>query len=245
MKAESPKLQKVMAQAGYGSRRACERMIRAGLVRVNGERASLGVRVDPNLDEILIDGRPMRNPEPLTYIMLHKPNGVLSSATSQGGWPTVLDLVQTDQRVYPVGRLDLESEGLVLLTNDGVLAHTLTHPAFGHEKEYRVLLNKIPTKDQLRSWSDGVSIPEFGSTMPAKVQLEEPMGSWLRVVLKQGMKRQIRETARVLGLTVERLIRVRIASLELGSLGAGDWRLLEQSEIDELRMMNHEPVEAG
>ena len=228
----APKLQKVLAQAGYGSRRSCERIIREGRVTINGERAELGVRADPATDQISIDGAPLASPEPLTYVMLHKPTGVLSSSISQGGWPTALGLLSVPVRVFPVGRLDLDSEGLMLFTNDGALAQALTHPSFGHEKEYRVLLDRLPDQDQLRAWRGGVTIGELGQTAPATVWIEEP---WLGVILRQGMKRQIRETARVLGLKVNRLIRIRIAELQLGDLAPGKWRYLSEAEIEALR----------
>ena len=243
MDPEAPKLQKAMAQAGYGSRRTCERMIREGRVRVNGERAKLGMRTDPSKDEIVVDGKPMRNPDPLVYVLLHKPAGVLSSLSSQGGWPTVIDLVEIETRVYPVGRLDPESEGLILLTNDGELTHALTQSSYAHEKEYRVLLDRIPSEDQLQSWKEGVTIADHIRTSPAKVWLEEAPDAWVGVILRQGMKRQIRETARTLGLSVERLIRVRMANLSLDDLEPGAWRPLTKQEIEGLRLVVSEPAE--
>ncbi|MGH2619290.1 MAG: pseudouridine synthase, partial [Anaerolineales bacterium] len=158
-----------MAQSGHGSRRACEQIIREGRVTVNGERAILGQRGDPVADVILVDGTRLNPAEPLTYIVLHKPAGVLCSARSQGGWPIVTDLVEAPVRLYPVGRLDLDSEGLVLLTNDGELANHLTHPSWGHEKEYRVLLDLVPSENQLRQWSEGLTLPDSRRTGPAKV----------------------------------------------------------------------------
>ncbi len=153
----------------------------------------------------------------------------------------MIDLIDVDTRVYPVGRLDLESEGLVLLTNDGELANVLTHPSFEHEKEYRVLLNQIPGENQLRTWREGVTIADLGKTAPAKVWVEAHSEPWIGVIIKQGMKRQIRETVRTLGLKVERIIRVRMAKLELGDLMLGDWRLLDKREIDDLRLLVGSP----
>ncbi len=238
---DAPKLQKAMAQAGYGSRRACERMIREGKVTVNGDRAHLGMRADPSVDAISVGGEPMRGPDPLIYVVLHKPPKVLTSLASQGGWPTVIDLIDVDTRVYPVGRLDLESEGLVLLTNDGELAHALTHLSFAHEKEYRVLLDQSPGENQLRSWREGVTIADLGQTAPAKVWIEDRSEPWIGVIIKQGMKRQIRETARTLGLRAERIIRVRMANLQLGELDSGAWRHLTKLEIEDLRLAVSEP----
>ncbi|HEY4666632.1 MAG TPA: pseudouridine synthase [Anaerolineales bacterium] len=226
-----------MAQAGHGSRRACEQIIREGRVTVNGERAVIGVRADPEADVILVDGHRLNPAQPLTYILLHKPAGVLCSARSQGGWPTVTELVEAPVRLYPVGRLDLDSEGLVLLTNDGELANRLTHPSWGHEKEYRVLLDQVPSEDQLRQWSEGLTLPGSRRTGPAKVWLEDKTikGPWLRVVLTQGMKRQIRETAETLGLRVKRIVRIRIGTLLLGDLDPGTWRVVTDREMILLR----------
>lgn len=226
-----------MAQAGHGSRRACEQIIREGRVTVNGERAIIGMRADPAADVILVDGHRLNPAQPLTYILLHKPAGVLCSARSQGGWPTVTELVEAPVRLYPVGRLDLDSEGLVLLTNDGELANRLTHPSWGHEKEYRVLLDQVPSEDQLRQWSEGLTLPDSRRTGLAKVWLEDKAikGPWLRVVLTQGMKRQIRESAETLGLKVKRIIRIRIGTLLLGDLGSGTWRVLTDREMILLR----------
>lgn len=231
--ARPAKLQKLMAASGYGARRKCEQMIREGRVSVNGQRAKLGDRADLSSDQIEVDGQPLRSPEPLTYLALHKPRGVLSSTRSQGGWPTVLDLVSSEEvKLQPVGRLDLDSEGLILLTNDGTLTQRLTHPRYGHEKEYRVLLDRVPDQDQLQRWREGVTMASGGLSGPAEVELDsESAGPWMRVVLRQGKKRQLRETARALDLQVKRLIRVRISNLRLGELEPGDWRILEKSEI--------------
>ncbi|MCK4899958.1 MAG: rRNA pseudouridine synthase, partial [Anaerolineales bacterium] len=124
------RLQKILARAGLGSRRACEELINSGRVRVNGEIAKLGDKADPEKDHILFDGQPITPPQPLTYVALYKPRGVLSSVTANDPRPTVLDLVDVPGRIYPVGRLDVDSEGLILLTNDGELANRLTHPRY-------------------------------------------------------------------------------------------------------------------
>jgi len=172
------------------------------------------------------------------YIALNKPEGVLSSLRSQGGKPTVRDLVKTKERIYPVGRLDVDSEGLILLTNDGELTDLLTHPRYGHEKEYRVLLNRKPEETQLDAWRKGMVLPDGSKSLPAKCWLEDDQGQtpWLRVVMRQGRKRQIREIARALGLHVRKLIRVRIGGLHLGDLQPGQYRELSQNEL--YRMFN-------
>ena len=148
------RLQKILAHAGYGSRRACEDFITAGRVRVNGQLAELGQKADPAIDKITVDGKPMAAAESLTYIALYKPRNVLSTVESERGddRQTVRDLVDIPQHIYPVGRLDFESEGLVLMTNDGELTNKLTHPRYGHEKEYRVLLARRP---ELLNWKPG------------------------------------------------------------------------------------------
>ncbi|MGD8603620.1 MAG: pseudouridine synthase [Anaerolineales bacterium] len=230
------RLQKVMARRGYGSRRACEEMIRTGRVLVNGAEPSLGVKVDPARDEILIDGQLMHDREALVYIMLHKPAGYLSSTASQGGVPTVLDLVPAGERIYPVGRLDLDSEGLILLTNDGRITHILTHPSFEHEKEYRVVLDQQPTPEQLSNWQQGVVLADGYRTQSVRIDLigEGEGGYQVRIIMTEGRKRQIRETANALGLQVLRLVRVRMANLQLGDLPSGQWRRLEPEELNAL-----------
>ena len=229
------RLQKVMARAGLGSRRTCEKLIRDGRVRVNGELAELGSRVDPMRDIIHVDRKRLEPPENLVYVLLNKPPGVVSSLRAQGNRETVRDLVDLPQRLYPVGRLDVQSEGLILLTNDGDLAHQLTHPRYGHEKEYRVIFNHAPTKNQLDAMRRGVTLPEGVKTRPAKVWFEVPGDEgWVRIVLKEGRKRQIREMARVLGIKVRRLIRVRFGTIELGELKPREWRTLTQAELAQL-----------
>jgi 23S rRNA pseudouridine2605 synthase len=194
------------------------------------------MRVDPKSDDIQVDGVRIGPSEEKVYVALNKPIGVLSSLKSQGGKKTLLDLVDIPQRVYPVGRLDMESEGLILLTNDGDLTYRLTHPRFGHEKEYRVLLNQQPNKSKLSEWRRGVVLADGVKTHPAECWLEPNQDEpWLRVVIRQGRKRQIRQMAEALGLRVHRLIRIRIDGLDLGDLEVGDWRKLEQNEIQGLR----------
>ena len=231
------RLQKVLASAGVGSRRACEELIRAGRVTVNGRGADLGMKVDAAIDVIRLDGERVRSAETPVYVALHKPAGVLSSTRSQGGRTTVRDLVGLGERVYPVGRLDAESEGLVLLTNDGATAHRLTHPRFGHDREYRVLLNREPDSEQISAWRAGVALPDGARARPSEVwvQRSEAGGVWVGVIMREGRKRQIRETAEALGLRVRRLVRVRIDGLRLGSLSPGDWRRLTDAEVRRLK----------
>ena len=151
------RVQKILAKAGYGSRRACEEFIKKGRVTVNGQVATLGMKADPQVDHIELDNRQVNKPEPLKYIAIYKPRGVISAAKSPEGRRTVVDLVDEPGRLYPVGRLDADSEGLILLTNDGELTNFLTHPRYGHEKEYRVLVAVHPEEEQLATWRRGVS----------------------------------------------------------------------------------------
>jgi 23S rRNA pseudouridine2605 synthase len=230
----SERLQKVLANAGVASRRASEDLIRQGRVTVNGKRAEIGMKVNPAEVDIRVDGLKVSAPEEKIYILLNKPKGVLSSTKSQGGLPTVLDQVQVKERVYPVGRLDADSEGLILLTNDGNVAHLLTHPRFEHEKEYRVQLDRRPDDDQLEAWRHGVVLVDGFRTKKARIWSEKsiPGGEWIRVILEEGHKRQIRETARALGLRVKRIIRTRMHTIDLGDLKTGEWRVLSNAEVE-------------
>jgi 23S rRNA pseudouridine2605 synthase len=233
------RLQKILAQAGYGSRRACEDFITAGRVRVNGQIASLGQKADLAVDKITVDGKPIAAAETLTYIALYKPRMMLSTVENERGdeRQNVRDLVDVPQHVHPVGRLDFESEGLVLMTNDGDLTNKLTHPKFGHQKEYRVLLARRPDQEQLEAWKRGVVLEDGYKTAPVEVRFENTQGkgAWVRVLMGEGRKRQIRETCKQLGLPVVRIVRIRIGSLRLGNLKARQWRYLTRQEIDELK----------
>lgn len=231
------RLQKILAQAGFGSRRACEELIQEERVSVNGEIASLGMKADPDQDTITVDQIPIRKPEEYRYVLLNKPKGVISAVSSPDRRPTVRSLVDLPGRLYPVGRLDLDSEGLILLTNDGPLTHQLTHPSFEHEKEYRVKVVPQPQENQLTAWRKGIILDDGSRTQPAKVWIDEQDadGTWLGVILKEGKNRQIRRMAESSALQVLELIRVRMASLVLGDLLPGEWRELDQNEINELK----------
>lgn len=233
------RLQKILAQAGYGSRRACEELIKAGWVNVNGKVATIGSKADSATDRILVDRQPIKTPERLMYIALYKPRGVVSAVTSPDPRATVRSLVPLPGTLYPVGRLDVDSEGLILLTNDGELANRLTHPRFGHEKEYRVLVARRPDPEQLATWRRGVVLEEGYRTAPADVYIEatKGKGAWLRIVMQEGRKRQIREIGSLLGLPVVKIIRVRIGNLQIGLLKAGQWRELTAQEVDALRKL--------
>jgi len=238
------RLQKILAAAGYGSRRACEELIRQGRVQVNGQVVTeLGTRVDPNLDEISVDGAPISGPVKKVYLILNKPPGYISTVHDPWGRPTILDLIPHQGRLYPVGRLDAESEGLLLLTNDGRLTHRLTHPRYEREKEYLALLKGRPKDAVLSQLRRGVDLEE-GRTAPAMVSrvsrregLETPPGTtWLRIVLHEGRKRQIRRMCAAVGHPVQRLIRVRMGPIELGDLPVGGYRPLSAKEVRRLQL---------
>jgi 23S rRNA pseudouridine2605 synthase len=230
------RLQKILARAGLGSRRACDALIAEGRVTVNGQVAQPGHKADPGRDQIEVDGSPLGRPERLRYVILHKPRGIVSTVAAQDDRQTVRDLVGLDERLYPVGRLDADSEGLILLTNDGELADHLTHPRYESEKEYRVLVKGNPDPERLAAWRRGVVL-EGKRTAPALVEREETSaaGTWLRITMHEGRKHQIRDIGLLLGLPVRRLIRVRMGGLPLGSLAEGAWRELKPDEVSRLR----------
>ena len=240
------RLQKILAQAGYGSRRTCDALIGAGRVGLNGHTASLGEKAEPGVDAITVDGARIRAPAQLMYIALYKPRNVISSVEDPVGRKTVVDLIPQAAGLYPVGRLDWDSEGLVLMTNDGELTNRLTHPRYGHTKEYRVLVARKPDSKQLQTWRAGIVLSDGHRTAPAKVEIEQSAGKgvWLRVTMGEGRKRQIRECGALLGLPVVRIVRTGISSLRLGNLGPGQWRYLSAAEIQNLKKNDHAQTSA-
>ncbi|MGH2582901.1 MAG: pseudouridine synthase [Anaerolineales bacterium] len=231
------RLQKILARAGYGSRRGAEELILRGRVTVNGIRPQLGDKAEAARDDIRVDGERVNLPTEFVYYAIYKPRGVLSTTAGPDPRPKVTDLVPDGEHLHMVGRLDKDSEGLMLLTNDGELTQRLSHPRYEQEKEYRVLVASHPDHKQLDAWRRGIVLPDGMRSGAAQVRVERPhgKGSWLRVVMHEGRKREIREVARSLGLPVAKLIRVRIATLRLGTLKAGEWRELTQNEIDSLK----------
>ncbi len=228
------RLQKILAQAGVASRRASEEMITSGRVQVNGQVVTeLGTKVDPKKDVIEVDGRRLRTRVEPVYLMLHKPAGYISTARDPEGRRTVLDLVPRGQRLYPVGRLDADSEGLLLLTNDGDLANRLTHPRYEQEKEYSVLVTGEPTPGVLDQLHEGVWLAEEDAIAHAEASVvaTTEQGTWLHIILREGRKRQIRRMLASVGHQVKRLIRVRVGPLKLGDLQTGKWRRLSAAEI--------------
>lgn len=230
--ASGERLQKVLAQAGLGSRRACEELIEAGRVTVNGEVATLGRRVDPAVDRIEVDHAVVPVRPGLVYYLLNKPAGVVTTVHDPQGRPTVVDLVPPEPRVFPVGRLDYETEGLLLLTNDGELAHGLTHPSRGVDKAYLAEVVGVPGRAALRRLREGVLLDD-GPTAPAKVRLAQavPAGAALEIVVHEGRKRQIRRMCEAVGHPVRRLVRTRIGPLGDRGLRPGQWRSLSPEEV--------------
>jgi 23S rRNA pseudouridine2605 synthase len=222
------RLQKVLAQAGLGSRRVCEDLIDARRVRVNGDVAVLGRRVDPEVDVVEVDGAQIGVKAGLVHYLLNKPAGFITTASDPQGRPTVVDLVPSDPRVFPVGRLDADSEGLLLLTNDGDLTHRLTHPSFGVEKEYLAEVEGTPTRGTLRRLREGVEL-EDGVTAPAKASLQPP--HLLTLVIHEGRNRQVRRMCEAVGHPVRRLVRTRIGPITDRTLPPGKWRELTQAEV--------------
>jgi 23S rRNA pseudouridine2605 synthase len=233
------RLQKILAHAGFGSRRTCEGFIRAGRVAVNGQVAQIGQKADPDSDRITLDGKPVHVKHEFTYVALHKPRGVLSDeGDGTGRVQTARELVGLPGHLYPIGRLDLRSEGLLLLTDDGELTHRLTHPRYEHEKEYHVQVEGHPDEKTLNQWRHGVFL-EGSKTAPAEVSIlrQAKDRSWLRIVLREGRKRQIRRMGAMLGHPVHQLIRVRIGPVRLVDLKPGQWRHLTEQEVEQLRKL--------
>lgn len=237
---EGERLQKVLAAHGVASRRAAEEIIRAGRVRVNGAVVrEMGVRVNPAVDQILVDDRQLRT-QRLRYIILNKPSGYITTASDERGRWKVLDLVQTPERLFPVGRLDRDTEGLLLLTNDGEVANRVMHPRYGLEKEYHALVTPLPDVEAISAMSRGVVLTDERGrperTAPAKVNLLpiKQGEQWVRIVIHEGRKRQVRRMLEAVGCEVKRLIRARLGPLSLRGIPKGAWRELTPGERREL-----------
>lgn len=225
------RLQKWLSEAGVCSRRQGEIFIQEGRVRVNGKVVrELGSKIDPEKDRVEVNGRLLRPSREKVYLALHKPRGYVTSVR-HAGQPVVMDLVELPERVYPVGRLDKESTGLLLLTNDGRLHHRLSHPSFDHEKEYEVAVERPIDDDTLRQLAQGVPL-EGRLTRPAQVR--RLSGRRFLIVLQEGRNRQIRRMVAQVGHAVKRLKRIRVAHIRLGSLPEGAWRHLTAGEKNRL-----------
>lgn len=236
MTVELQRLQKVLAQAGVGSRRACDDLVAEGRVVVNGSVAEPGTRVDPSKDRIEVDGREIRRGTAIEVIALYKPWGVVTTMSDDRGRPCVGDLFRDHpQRLFHVGRLDEETEGLLLLTNDGALAHRLMHPSHGVRKTYVATVRGRVQPESVRRLLAGVTLDDGpASADEAVLRSAGPQSSVLELVLHEGRKRIVRRMCKAVGHPVEHLLRTRIGSLELGPLRPGEWRLLTAPEIAQL-----------
>ncbi len=229
------RLQKLLARAGYGSRRACEDLIRQGRVSVDGRIARLGDSADPATQVITVDNKKLKLPAAYTYVMLNKPRGVVATLSDPEGRRTVRDLIPLPQRIFPVGRLDVDSEGLLLLTDDGDLTQRLTHPRYEHPRIYRALVTGRPTPEDIARWKRGIELEgHFTRCDNVKLDAETPDGSWLTIVVHEGRYHLVRRLTEALGYPTRRLIRVGMGGLRLGDLPPGQWRYLTEEEIREL-----------
>lgn len=234
------RLNKALAEAGVTSRRKADRMIEMGLVQVNGKKVfELGVRVDINKDKIVVDGHPVTFYHKKVYIMFYKPINVLTTLSDPEGRPTVADYFEKyPVRIFPIGRLDWDSEGLLLMTNDGDFANDVMHPRGEVTKSYLVKVNGQPTKEELDKLLKGVSIPGGRAKARHIEKVKRPEGSdqydWYKVVISEGKNRQIREMFLKIGYDVMKLQRVSIGRLKLGSLTRGDWTELSQDQIKKI-----------
>ena len=234
------RIQKVLSDQGVCSRRAAEKLIDEGRVKVNGHPVTLGDKMDPDFDKVSIDGKSVRivRKRQYTYLMLNKPRGYITTASDERGRKTVMDLLTgVDRRVYPIGRLDKDSEGLLLLTDDGAFANLLTHPSGGVGKLYRVTVRPRATEEQVVKMSSGVVLDDGVKTQPAVIHVvvDEPGRTVLEITLHEGRNRQIRNMCEAVGLEVARLKRTAIGAVKLGMLPQGRFRDLTPDEVRRLR----------
>lgn len=229
------RVQKLIAQANIASRRAAEEMIRAGRVKVNGKTIGIGDKADPANDVITVDGERLKFSPTRRYIAYNKPINVLSAPASDrhDERPLVRDMIPVEGHLFTIGRLDAESEGLIVLTDDGELANRLMHPRYEHTKTYKVIVYGTPTQETLDRWEQGIFLEE-GRTAPCsiRVQEREADATVLRIVMIEGKNRQIRRVAALLGHPVKKLMRTQVGQLQLGTLKRGEWRELTPEEIE-------------
>ena len=237
----SERLQKLIARAGIASRRAAEGLIVDGRVHVNGVVARIGASADLAIDRVEVDGRPLPTASRAVHLAVHKPLGFLSSAHDERGRRSVVGLVDVgDERLWPAGRLDVESEGLMILTNDGEWANRVLHPRYGNEREYAALVTPPPTRAVLQQLRDGVTLDDgparlldarFALPPPEVERAREEAGIWLQLTVGEGRKREVRRLFRAVDARVERLVRTRIGTLRVSGLRSGQWRHLRPAEI--------------
>ncbi len=231
------RLQKILAEIGIASRRKAEEMIIEGRVTVNGQVATIGMKADLNRDHIKLNGKLLIRPEPKVYLIVNKPKGVVTSLHDPEGRPTIKDFLKgVKYRVFPVGRLDYDSEGLLLLTNDGDFTHAVLHPSKKIPKTYLVKVKEVLEDDEIEKLRKGIRL-EDGVTAPAKVKRirKTEHNSWLEITLHEGKKRQIRHMLDKVGHPVLKLKRIRINGIELGNLESGKYRYLTPEEADKIR----------
>jgi pseudouridine synthase len=232
-----PKVQKILSEMGVASRRKAEELIREGRVTVNGRTVQIGDRADPSCDHIKLDGRRISLPPAKIYILVHKPKGFVTTIDDPEGRRTVLDLLPTsNRRLFPVGRLDYDAEGILLMTDDGDLAHRLSHPSFHIPRTYQVKVKGKPTQAEILRLRQGISL-EDGRTAPCRVGSlkETEENSWLEMVLYEGRNRQVKRMWEKLGYPVLKLKRVGFAGLSLGKLTPGEYRALRPAEVQRLK----------
>ena len=240
---EEIRLQKFLSECGAASRRKAEELIVSGAVRVNGQVVTLGTRIDPDRDKVTLHGKRVVRQRQNVYVMLHKPRGFVTTMSDEMDRKCVAELVQdVGTRVYPVGRLDRESEGLLLMTNDGAFAQMLMHPSHHIGKTYRVTVRPTVTDEQITQLTTGMII-DGRRTAPAEVRIvtREPERVVMEVILYEGRNRQIRKMCEALGLEVARLKRTAIGNVKLGMLHPGDWRQLTDREVASLTALAKAP----
>lgn len=233
------RLQKIIAEAGVTSRRKAEELMLEGRVRVNGRVVDeLGAKADPLKDKIEVDGRNISHKGPPTYILLNKPKGYISSVSDPLKRPVVVDLIKGGTRVFPVGRLDYDAEGVLLLTNDGDLANRLIHPKFDVPKKYLVKVKDVPTQEEIQKLEKGVYL-EDGRTLPAKARFirKTQENSWIELTVTEGRNRLVKRMCLAIGHPVAKLKRVEFAGIKLGSLNPGQYRLLTKKEVERLKTL--------
>ncbi len=238
-----PRLQKVLAEMGLASRRQAEEMIRHGRVMVNGRAARIGEKVDPSRDHIKVDGRKFTFPSEKMYLLLHKPKNTVTTREDPEGRPTVLGLVkERGVRLFPVGRLDYDAEGFLLLTNDGDLAHRLSHPSFRIPRTYWVKVKGKPAAEEIRKLTRGISL-EDGPTAPCRITAlrETRENAWMEMTLHEGRNRQVKRMWEKIGYPVLKLKRISFAGLALGNLQPGEHRALRPKEVEKIKRMTRDP----
>jgi len=231
------RIQKILAEIGIASRRKAEEMIIEGRVTVNGKVATIGMKADLNRDHIKLNGKLLIRPEPKVYLIVNKPKGVVTSLRDPEGRPTIKDFLKgVKYRVFPVGRLDYDSEGLLLLTNDGNFTHAVLHPSKKIPKTYLVKVREVLEDDEIEKLRKGIRLKD-GVTAPAKVKRirKTEHNSWLEITLHEGKKRQIRRMLEKVGHPVLKLKRIRINGIELGKLESGKYRYLMSDEVDKIK----------